>query len=65
MSLKVHNTTYMFLKSDVVYIFLCDVTAHIFIDDGMETNKKEERASNRFVKQLADVVELAARFYFK
>ena len=38
-----------------------DVTAHVFLDDGMETNKKEERCSNNFVKQLADVVELAAR----
>lgn len=34
--------------------------AHIFLDDGMEDNKQKERMTNRFVKQLVDVIELAA-----
>ncbi len=34
--------------------------AHVFIDDGMEDNKHQDRQANRFVKQLVDVIELAA-----
>lgn len=35
------------------------VVAHVFIDDGME-KKGNETLCNRFVKQLVDVIELAA-----
>ena len=35
-------------------------SAHVFIDDGMEENKSQDRQCNRFVKQLVDVIELAA-----
>lgn len=34
--------------------------AHVFIDDGMESTKNTDRICNRFVKQLVDVIELAA-----
>ena len=34
--------------------------AHIFIDDGMEKKAGHESLCNRFVKQLVDVIELAA-----
>jgi len=34
--------------------------AHIFIDDGMEKKTGRESLCNRFVKQLVDVIELAA-----
>ena len=34
--------------------------AHIFIDDAMEKGRTSERICNRFVKQLVDVIELAA-----
>ena len=36
----------------------------MFIDDGMETDKNNERMCNRFVKQLTEVMELAATLVF-
>ncbi len=38
------------------------IPAHVFIDDGMELKKgkESEMICNRFVKQLVDVMELAA-----
>ena len=35
-------------------------SAHVFIDDGMEVNKGKEFVCNHFVKQLVDIIELAA-----
>ena len=36
------------------------LSAHVFIDDAMEYNKQSDRICNRFVRQLVDVIELAA-----
>jgi len=39
----------------------CIIAAHIFIDDGMERKPAGHGTlCNRFVKQLVDVIELAA-----
>jgi len=40
--------------------YLVADAAHIFIDDGMEKKSGHESVCNRFVKQLVDVIELAA-----
>ena len=55
-TLSVHNFEIECVKNNFVY----DISAHVFIDDGMDFNKSNENHCNIFVKQLVDVMELAA-----
>ena len=63
-----HNNKITLVNIWTIYIiFICKssarlivTVAHIFIDDGMEKKAGNETVCNRFVKQLVDVIELAA-----